>query len=56
MMYGYATWTIRTLNFGRLRTTHHKLRLRVTVHYWCEDVQRLKILQVSRRADRADAR
>ena len=29
MLYGCAAWIVRSQNFGSLRTTHHKLRLRV---------------------------
>ena len=29
MLYGCATWTMRSQNFSSLRTTHHKLLLRI---------------------------
>ena len=29
MLYGYATWTMRSQDFSSLRTAHHKLLLRI---------------------------
>ena len=29
MLYGYATWTMRSQNFNSLHTAHHKLLLRI---------------------------
>ena len=36
MLYVCATWTMRSQDFGSLRTAHHKLLLRV-IGFWCKD-------------------
>ena len=36
MLYGCATWTMRSQDFSSLRTAHHKLRLRI-IGFRCKD-------------------
>ena len=36
MLYGCATWTMRSQDFSSLRTAHHKLLLRI-IGFWRKD-------------------
>ena len=43
MLYGRATWTMRSQDFSSLRTAHHKLLLRI-IGFWRKDRTRYKDL------------
>ena len=43
MLYGCATWTMRSQDVSSLRTTHHKLLLRI-IGFWRKDLTGYKPL------------